>query len=88
MPGALEIIPRLAYWTGAPAVAAVSVTAALLVIAEDRRLLVFALATQYLFVGLLYTHLLALPIAGIKITAGTPCFCAASATPCAWLPDE
>ena len=70
MPGALEIISGLAYWTGAPAVAAVLVTASLLVIAEDRRLLVFALATQYLFVGLLYTHLLALPIAGIKIMAG------------------
>jgi hypothetical protein len=48
----------------------VFVTAALLVIAEDRRVLVFALATQYLFVGLLYTHVLAPQIAGIKITAG------------------
>lgn len=70
MYGASEIIPRMAYWAGMPAVIAVFVTAALLVIAEDRRVLVFALAMQYLFVGLLYTHVLAPQIAGIKITAG------------------
>ena len=70
MPGAAEIIARLPFWAGAPAVGAVFITAALLVIAEDRRVLVFALAAQYLFVGLLYTHVLAPQIAGIKITAG------------------
>ncbi len=70
MSGASELIPRLAYWAGTPAVVAVLVTAGLLVIAEDRRVLVFALAMQYLFVGLLYTHVLAPQIAGIKITAG------------------
>lgn len=65
-----EIIPRILYWAGAPAVTAVFVTAALLVIAEDRRVLVFALATQYLFVGLLYTEVLAPQVAGIKIMVG------------------
>ena len=67
MSGASELIPRLAYWAGTPAVVAVLVTAGLLVIAEDRRVLVFALARPYLFVGLLYTHVLAPQIAGIKI---------------------
>ena len=70
MPSVSEIIPRLLYWAGAPAVTVVFVTAALLVIAEDRRVLVFALATQYMFVGLLYTHVLAPQVAGIKIMAG------------------
>ncbi len=70
MPGAVEIISRLTYWAGSPAAYAVFISAALLVIAEDRRVLVFALAMQYLFVGLLFTHVLAPQIAGIKITAG------------------
>ncbi len=65
-----DMIPLLAYWAGTPAVAAVFVTAAILVIAEDLRVLVFALAAQYLFVGLLYTHVLAPQVAGIKITSG------------------
>ena len=70
MSGILEIIPVLSYWSGLPAVASVVVTAALLVISEDRRVLVFALAIQYLFVGLLYTNVLAPQVAGIKTTAG------------------
>jgi len=66
----LEVIPVLSYWSGSPAVASVIVTAALLVISEDRRVLVTALAIQYLFVGLLYTNILAPQVAGIKTTAG------------------
>lgn len=65
-----DISPLLTYWAGVPAVAAVFVTAALLVIAEDLRVLVFVLGAQYLFVGMLYTHVLAPQVAGIKIMAG------------------
>ena len=89
MPGAAEIIARLAFWAGAPAVGAVFITAALLVIAEDRRVLVFALATQYLFVGLLFTHVLAPQIAGIKMTAGLVVWLIVffSAQQAGWRPD-
>lgn len=66
----MDIISSIAYVSEVPAVAAVLITAALLVIAEDRRVLVFALAMQYVFVGLLYTHVVAPQIAGIKIISG------------------
>ena len=53
--------------SGYVAVVAVSIMAPILVVVDDRRLLIVALAVLYLFVSLLFTNVLAPQIAGIKL---------------------
>ena len=57
----------LPLWSGYVAVVAVFVMAPILVVIDDRRLVVGALAVLYLFVSLLFTNVLATQIAGIKL---------------------
>ena len=57
----------LPLWSGYAAVVAVFVMAPILVVIDDRRLVVGALAVLYLFVSLLFTNVLATQIAGIKL---------------------
>ena len=54
-------------WSGYLAVAAVFVTTPILIVIDDRRLVVGALAVLFLFVSLLFTNVLATQIAGIKL---------------------
>ena len=57
----------LPLWSGYVAVVAVFVMTPILVVIDDRRLVVGALAVLYLFVSLLFTNVLATQIAGIKL---------------------
>ena len=57
----------LPLWSGYVAVVAVFVMTPILVVIDDRRLVVGALALLYLFVSLLFTNVLATQIAGIKL---------------------
>ena len=57
----------LPLWSGYVAVVAVFVMAPILVVIDDRRLVVGALAVLYLFVSLLFTNVLATQIAGLKL---------------------
>ena len=57
----------LPLWSGYVAVVAVFVMTPILVVIDDRRLVVGALAVLFLFVSLLFTNVLATQIAGIKL---------------------
>ncbi|HCU80005.1 MAG TPA: hypothetical protein DGN60_02435 [Chloroflexi bacterium] len=54
-------------WSGYVAVVAVFVTAPILVIVNDRKIVVGALAVLFLFASLLFTNVLATQVAGIKL---------------------
>ena len=54
-------------WSGYMGVVMVFVMAPILVVIDDRRLVVGALAVLYLFVSILFTNVLATQIAGIKL---------------------
>jgi hypothetical protein len=60
------LLARLAFLAATPAVIGVFVTATLLVVSQDWRLNVIALAGQYFFVTLLMTQLVRLEMAAVK----------------------
>lgn len=70
MPTFEELVARFSFLAATPAIAAVFITAATLVIMHDRRVLIAAFATQSVFAGLLFTRLLPPQIAGAKVITG------------------
>jgi hypothetical protein len=61
-----DLLARVAFLAATPAVIGVFVTASLLVVSQDWRLNVIALAAQYFFVALLMTQLVRLEMAAVK----------------------
>lgn len=66
MPLLSDLLARVAFLAATPAVIGVLVTASLLVVSQDWRLNVIALASQYFFVALLMTQLVRLEMAAVK----------------------
>lgn len=70
MPTFAELLERFSFLASTPASAGVLVTAGLIVIFFDWRMLVFAFAAQAVLAGLLYSLLLPPQMAGIKMAVG------------------
>ena len=76
MPIFAEILEKLSFLAGTPAVAGLALTASLIVIAGDWRLSLLALLAQYILAGLLCTRLLPFSLPKSKFTS------ACSSAPC------
>ncbi len=70
MPLLGDLLARLGSLASMPAVVGVFVTAGLLVVSQDWRLNLIALAAQYLFVALLMTQVVRLELAAVKALIG------------------
>jgi len=66
----VEFLARVAFLAATPAVIGVVVAASLLVVSQDWRLNVIALAAQYFFVALLMTQVIRLEMAAVKALIG------------------
>ena len=65
-----EILEKLSFLAGIPAVAGLALTASLIVVSGDWRLSLLALLAQYILAGLLSTRLLPLQLVQIKVYVG------------------
>lgn len=65
-----ELLKQLGYFSGAAGAWAAVVTAILLIVVQDWRVSIAALAVQYVLVGLLFTQSLAPALAGVQIVVG------------------
>lgn len=65
-----EILEKLSFLAGAPAVAGLALTASLIVVSGNWRLSLLALLAQYILAGLLFTRLLPLQLVQIKLYVG------------------
>jgi hypothetical protein len=70
MPIFIEILEKMSFLIGTPAVAGLALTASLIVVSGDWRLSLLALLAQYILSGLLFTRLLPPQLALIKIYVG------------------
>ncbi|MGD8967908.1 MAG: hypothetical protein PVI07_10415 [Anaerolineae bacterium] len=66
MPLLTDLLARVAFLAAAPAVIGVFVTASLLIVSQDWRLNVLALAGQYFFLALLMTQVVRVEMAAVK----------------------
>ena len=70
MPTFAELVAQLGTLAILPALAGVGLTLITLVLLDERRLVIGAFAIQSVFVGLLFTRVLAAQLAGIKMLVG------------------
>jgi hypothetical protein len=66
MPTLIDLLERISFLAAMPATVGILITAGLLVVSQDWRLNVIALAVQYLFVVLLLTRQIRLEVAAVK----------------------
>lgn len=65
-----EVLTQLGYFSGAAGAWVAVITAILLIVVQDWRVSIAALAVQYVLVGLLFTQTLAPALAGVQIVVG------------------
>jgi hypothetical protein len=70
MPTLSELLARLSFISVTTAAVGVLVTAGILIVVQDWRLSLLALAVQYIFVGLLLTRVLVAELAALKAVIG------------------
>ncbi len=70
MPTLSEVIVRLSFLKGSPAIASLVVTASLIIVVRDWRVSLAALLAQYLLVGFLLTRLIPPEVATVKTLVG------------------